>query len=92
MPYEIQDRYEIYPVGPVFVIRDMALRANCSLNGRTVLKWPERHGAEEWLQRCYSVWGFNPNITDDPRDRKAKGRYKRYNNAESPWLTDWHDR
>lgn len=91
MTAEIQDRYEVQPVGPVFVIRDMAMGAFCSLDGKAVLEWPERTDASQWLARCYRAWGFNPNITEDPNDPKAKGRYMLYNPAESPWLTDWHD-
>lgn len=88
---DIQDRYEVQPVGAVFVIRDMAMRAFCSLDGRNVLEWPERLLAEVWLHKCYSVWGHNPNITEHPNDRQAAKRNKRYNPRISPWDQAWYD-
>lgn len=88
----IQDRYEVRPVGPVFVIRDMAMRAFCSLDGETVLEWPKRKEAEAWLRTCYRAWGHNPNITDHPNDAWAAQRNRHFNPAQSPWDQSWYDR
>jgi hypothetical protein len=63
---DMQDRYEVRPLVNRFVIRDMQMRAFCSLDGKTVLKWETRHGAEAWLNRCYHYWGTNPAVGEEP--------------------------
>lgn len=89
---ELQDRYEVHRLGPEYVIRDMAMRAFCSLDGRTVLRWSAREKAQGWLDRCVSVWGHHPNISERPDDLAARERNRHVDHRASPWLTDWHDR
>jgi hypothetical protein len=85
---DIQDRYQVYSLTrDTFVIRDLALRAFCALNGR-VLKWKDGDAADGWLRFCYSRWGVNPNIDEDPPPQSEWRRVKRqrlYDPNRSPW-------
>jgi hypothetical protein len=86
---EINDRYEVQTVGGKFVIRDLWMRAFCSLDGENVLRWSTWTDAEGWLQRCYRIWGHVPNVGDDPNDLNAKARnwaeMRSRNARRSPW-------
>lgn len=81
-----QDRYEVLPVGDRFAIRDMRLRAFCSLDGVTALRWETRHGAQRWLNKCYGVWGIDPAIDQEPPPASRWGLQRHhFNPYRSPW-------
>jgi hypothetical protein len=84
----MQDRYEVRPLGPVFVIRDMQMRGFCSLNGKDVLEWAERWMADQWLTTCYGYWGSNPAVGENPPP-KAAWLTRKYveRQSGSPWAT-----
>lgn len=85
-----QDRYEVRPLGEVFVIRDVQMRGFCSLRGRKVLTWPTREGAERWLSRCYRMWGTSPAIGEEPPHKtkwRAPSSTFTENVRRSPWET-----
>jgi hypothetical protein len=80
------DRYTVLPLGDRYVIRDGRLRAFCTLDGESVLTWETRNGAQRWLNKCYGIWGHDPDITEDPPPASRWGTRRHvYNPARSPW-------
>lgn len=81
-----QDRYEVRPVGQGFAIRDMQMRAYCSLGG-TPLAWRTRREAQDWLRLCYVIWGTSPAVGEEPpaRERWQYNRRFREETPRSPW-------
>lgn len=74
-------------MGAGFGIRDMRMRAFCSLDGKNVLQWDTRRAAMRWLSRCYQAWGVSPELSEEP---PPQGQWKwlrsfREESVRSPW-------
>lgn len=81
-----KERYEVRADGNSFVIFDNRLGEVCTLDGRRVLRWSARSGAQGWLKRCYAVWDFRPMMWDEPTPPETWGRPgRRRGEDRSPW-------
>lgn len=81
------DRYEVRlkPIGD-FGIWDWSLRAFCSLDGRRALGWLSAREADDWLMRCYRLWGTCPQRSEAPPPAERWGTRKLgWIPGRSPW-------
>lgn len=82
-----QDRYEVRQVQDRerWVIYDLAFRRACKLAGR-LLVWATQKEARGWLEHCYTTWGADPALGQEPPPKAMWGK-RRWTAGQdrSPW-------